>query len=421
MFPELPSLDIEDSLLQALGGSGGACDASTMEGDDAAGAAGWPFFGQFVAHDMTADRSALVHRADVTTLSNARRQKIDLEFLYGAGPAGDPFLYDLDDPAKLLLGTNDLGEPADVQRNAQGLAIIGDPRNDSHLVVSQMHLAFSKFHNAVVDALRAANEDPHALFDDARRLVRWHYQWIVLHEFLPSLVGEALALSLRDDGPRYYHPGATPYIPLEFADAAYRYGHCQIRNSYTINARMSPVPLFPDLQGFRPVPSTHTVDWSCLFDLPGRAPAQRAKKIDGRLCGSLMRLPEALTGEVAMEAHRSLAVRDLQRGVAVGLPSGEAVARHIGAAPLSARESGLGEMGWQGETPLWYYILKEAEVRAGGDRLGPVGGRIVGEVLVGLIDHDPLSYRTKEPGWRPTLESRAAGTFTLADLFALAE
>jgi hypothetical protein len=420
MFPELPALDIDDSLLQALGESGGACDASTMDGGDAAGAAGWPFFGQFVAHDMTADRSALVHRADVTTLSNARRQKIDLEFLYGAGPAGDPFLYDAHDSAKLLLGQNDLGDPDDVQRNAQGLAIIGDPRNDSHLIVSQMHLAFSKFHNAVVDHLRAANDDPHTLFDRARGLVRWHYQWIVLHEFLPLLVGEELASSLRESGPRYYHPGATPYIPLEFADAAYRYGHCQIRNSYAVNARMSPVPLFPDLVGFRPVPSEHAVEWARLFDIPGHSPAQRSKKIDGRLCGSLMRLPEALTGEVTVDAHRSLAVRDLQRGVAVGLPSGEALARHIGATPLTADETGLGESGWDGETPLWYYVLKEAEARENGDRLGAVGGRIVGEVLVGLIDHDPLSYRTQEPNWQPTLDARVPGSFTLSDLLALA-
>jgi hypothetical protein len=420
LFPELPALDFDESLVQALGQSGGACDATSMEGGDAMGAAGWPFFGQFVAHDITADRSALVHRADVTTLSNARRQKIDLEFLYGAGPAGDPFLYDVHDQAKLLLGRNELGEPDDVQRNVQGLAIIGDPRNDSHLVVSQMHLAFCKFHNAVVDRLRAEDNDAHTLFDDARRVVRWHYQWIVLHEFLPLLVGDDLAASLRDVGTTYYHPGATPFIPLEFADAAYRYGHCQIRNSYRINARMSPVPLFPDLAGFRPVPCDRTVDWSFLFDIPGRAPAQRAKKIDGRLCGSLMRLPESITGEVAADAHRSLAVRDLQRGIAVGLPSGEAVARHIGATPLTAAETGLEASGWDGETPLWYYVLKEAEARNDGDRLGPVGGRIVGEVLVGLIDHDPLSYRTNEPAWCPTLGARRPDWFALADLLAMA-
>src|SRR5262249_15106490 len=133
LFPDLPALEIDEEMLYALGRQGGACDAAPAEGgaDDAGGAAGWPFFGQFVAHDITADRSALVQHADVAALRNARRQKINLEFLYGAGPAGDPYLFDVDDPAKLLLGTNEAGRPDDVQRNSQGIAVIGDPRNDS--------------------------------------------------------------------------------------------------------------------------------------------------------------------------------------------------------------------------------------------------------------------------------------------------
>lgn len=420
LFPDLPSLEFDEALVQALGQSGGACDATSAEGDDAQSAAGWPFFGQFVAHDITADRSALVHRADVASLSNARRQKIDLEFLYGAGPAGDPFLYDVNDAAKLLLGSNDAGTPDDVQRNAQGLAIIGDPRNDSHIFVSQLHLTFLKFHNAVVDLLRGSNGDARTLFDEARRLVRWHYQWIVLHEFLPLLIGEKLAATIMEQGAKYYRPGNDPFIPLEFADAAYRYGHCQIRHDYKVNAQSPAVPLFPELVGFHPVPSNRVIDWSFLFDCPSHQPAQRAKKIDGRLCNALISLPLALTGEVTAEAHRSLAVRDLQRGVAVGLPSGEAVARKIGAWPLSDAEVGLAQFGWQGETPLWYYILKEAEMRGGGDQLGPVGGLIVGEVLVGLMDHDPLSYRVAEKSWKPTLPAHTAEAFTLADLFELA-
>ncbi len=413
LFPELPALEIEEELLYALGRQGGACDGAPFaEGgtDDARGAAGWPFFGQFVAHDITADRSALVHHADVAALRNARRQKINLEFLYGAGPAGDPYLFDADDPAKLLLGRNDL------QRNAQGTAIIGDPRNDSHVVMAQMHLAFCRFHNAVVDRLRVEGIAAADLFERARRTVRWHYQWVVLHDFLPRVIGAELAAELLAKGARYYRPGDEPYVPLEFADAAYRYGHAQIRHSYRLNGGAPPVPIFPDLLGFRPVPAAHVVDWTYLFDCPDRPPAQRAKKIDGRLCSALITLPSAISGEVTVDAHRSLAARDLQRGLAVSLPSGEAVARKLGVTPLSARETGLAAFGWQGETPLWYYILKEAEVCTEGDRLGGVGGRIVGEVLVGLVDHDPGSFRTAAPGWRPELPSAETGSFMLADL-----
>jgi hypothetical protein len=423
LFPELPALEVEEELLYALGQQGGACDGAPFaeQGtDDARGAAGWPFFGQFVAHDITADRSGLVHHADVAALRNARRQKINLEFLYGAGPAGDPYLFDVNDPAKLLLGCNDAGREDDLQRNSQGTAVIGDPRNDSHVVMAQLHLAFCRFHNAVVDRLRAQGAPTADLFEAARRMVRWHYQWVVLHDFLPQVLGVELAEQLLTGGARYYQPGDDPYVPLEFADAAYRYGHAQIRHSYRLNGAMQPVPIFPDLLGFRPVPAAHVIDWTCLFDFPGRPAAQRAKKIDGRLCAALIALPAAISGAVTVEAHRSLAARDLQRGLAVSLPSGEAVARRLGLTPLSARETGLAEFGWQGETPLWYYILKESEACTDGDRLGAVGGRIVGEVLVGLMDHDPGSFRAAAPDWQPELPSVEPGSFTLADLLTLA-
>jgi len=412
LFPGLPPLVTDESFIDRLGNIGGPCDgsdgAADPERDDAREAAGSPFFGQFVAHDITADRSALAPHSDVEALRNARRQKLDLEGLYGAGPVGDPFLYDARDSAKLLIGDDDL------QRNVQGTAIIGDPRNDSHLFMSQMHLLMARFHNAVVDWLSDKR------FATAQQLVRWHYQWIVLHDFLPGLIGPALATELVESGPTYYNPVDEPYVPLEFAHAAYRYGHGQIRSRYQVNAATA-APLFPDFIGFRPVERSHVVDWAYLFDLPGRAPAPRARKIDGRLPRSLMRLPEAITGAVANSAQRALSVRDLQRGQACALASGETIARHLGVEPLTRDQVGLRAMGWAGETPLWYYILREAAVAGNGDQLGPVGGRIVGEVLAGLLDHDPQSFRVMNPTWRPVLPSAVAGEFTIADLVVFAE
>lgn len=116
---------------------------------------------------------------------------------------------------------------------------------------------------------------------------------------------------------------------------------------------------------------------------------------------ALIELPVAVTGECEIEDYHSLAVRDLQRGQGVGLPSGEAVARYIGATPLSTEQVGVTSTGWHGETPLWYYILREADVCTGGHRLGPVGGRIVAEVLIGLIDADATSFRQNSQRWRP--------------------
>jgi Animal haem peroxidase len=409
MFPELPSFEADEQFLHALGRAGGLCDCGdTDDSPDSLGdaAAGWPIFGQFVAHDITADRSILRSRTNTAELRNARSPQLNLECLYGDGPTGHPFLYQRDDPAKFLLGV----DGADIQRNAEGIAVIGDPRNDSHMLVSQLHLAMLKAHNTFVDEARLGGAGNDHVFDEATRQLRWHYQWIILNEFLPQIVGQTLASQVLREGPQWFRPGPAGFIPLEFADAAYRYGHAQIRHHYQLNPETDPVPLFPDLLGFRSVPRESTVDWTLFFDTAGSKAAQRCKKIDGKLVRALIELPVAVTGECEIEDYHSLAVRDLQRGQGVGLPSGETVARYIGIIPLTEQQVGLASAGWHGETPLWYYILREADFCAGGQRLGPVGGRIVSEVLVGLIDKDPASYRQNNQEWKPRK--------TLSDLLA---
>jgi Animal haem peroxidase len=400
MFPDLPSFDADEALLHAIGRIGGMCDCGdAADSPESLGrtAAGWPIFGQFVAHDITADRSALQRHVDPRALRNARAPRLNLECLYGDGPVGHPFLYQRNDSAKLLIGADD----SDLPRNAEGIAIVGDPRNDSHMLVSQMHLAMLKAHNAFVDDARRRGIAEQGVFAAAAQETRWHYQWAVLHEFLPSLVGEPMVVEIQSGGARWFHPDGDPFIPLEFADAAYRYGHSQIRHTYQVNRATTPVPIFPDLLGFRPVPCERAVDWTLFFDRPGSRPAQRAKKIDGRLVRSLIQLPVAITGECEIDEYHSLAVRDLQRGQGVGLPSGEAVARHIGVEPLTPEEVGLGAAGWIQETPLWYYILRESDVRGAGDRLGPVGGRIVAEVVIMMLQRDPDSVVSAVPEWRP--------------------
>lgn len=400
MFPELPSFRADEQFLCTLGRAGGLCDCgNTDDSPDSLGntAAGWPIFGQFVAHDITADRSSLHSNVSVEELRNARSPRLNLECLYGDGPTGHPFLYQRDDPAKFLLDV----DGADLQRNVEGLALIADPRNDSHMLISQLHLAMLKAHNTIVDEVRLAGVANDCVFEEAARQLRWHYQWIILNEFLPTLVGRTLTDKVLREGPQWFCPGHDVFIPLEFANAAYRYGHSQIRQCYQLNPQSDPVPLFPDLLGFRAVPRQHHVDWTLFFDVPGAASAQRSKKIDGKVVRPLIKLPGAISGECKVEEHQSLAIRDLQRGQGVGLPSGEAIAHHIGIAPITPEQVGVTSMGWSGETPLWYYILREADVCTGGHRLGPVGGRIVAEVLVGLIDADPISFRRSHKEWRP--------------------
>ena len=404
---DLPALEADDTLLHELGAAGGFCDGGEAAGDSSV-EAGWPFFGQYVAHDLTADRSPLRTHTDLDALRNMRSPRANLESLYGGGPGGSPYLYRRDDPSKLLENDGDL------PRNHEGLALIGDPRNDVHVFMSQMHVGFIRAHNRLVDRLREDGAPEGDLFDDARRALSWHYQWLIVNEFLPLLAGEQLVDELLADGPRHYRPEGEPFIPVEFADAAYRYGHSQIRQLYRLRDGGPLLPVFPDLIGFGAI-GDRRVDWSLLFDVPGRPQAQRAKPIDGLLPRSLMQLPEAITGAVDEAAYRSLAARDLERGQGTGLPSGEAVARLIGADVLDEREIGLRECGWEGETPLWLYVLRESSVRHAGDRLGEVGGRIAGDVLVGVIALDPESYLAVDPEWVPSLPSRD-GTFRLRDL-----
>jgi hypothetical protein len=423
MFPHLHSHQPSEGALLALGKAGASMDAGAdidsaddPDTDNPRIPAGFPIFGQFIAHDITADRSLLQHHARTRQLRNFRTPRLDLEGLYGAGPTGNPYLYDVDDPDKFLLGQNDLGQPNDVPRNRQGRALVDDPRNDVHLPISQLHVAFLKFHNAVVDQLRLDGFPAPEIFAQAQQQVWWHYQWIVVSEFLPLSVGTSLVETILTDGPRFYHPAGKVAIPVEFADAAYRFGHSQIRTTYRLNSHATGC-IFPDCAGGRPVPHQQVIDWRYFFSLDDACPPQPSRRIDTRLAHSLLDLPTSVVGETEIPEHHSLACRDLLRAHAIDLPSGEAIASAMGAPVLTEDEIGLRAFGWGGgETPLWYYILREAQVRTGGEYLGEVGGRIVAEVLLGLLHNDPDAYLSTSSAWRPTLPAVQEGSFSMADL-----
>jgi hypothetical protein len=396
--------------------------------------AGTTFMGQFMDHDMTFDLSSpLGHPTSPSASPNGRTPSFDLDSVYGAGPVGSAQLYDPSDRAKLKVESGGLFE--DVPRMPDGTAVIADPRNDEHVIISGLQAAFLLFHNRVVDQLRAdGNNDALELYTQARRLTTWHYQWMILHEFLPLFVGQPLVNAIMGRGPRFYRPRkGEAFIPVEFQGAAYRFGHSMVRPSYRANlAGDEGKPFFglifdgsspesdpADLRGgFRA--ARRFVGWQTFFDF-GDGQVKHNKRIDTRISTPLFHLP--ISAIASHSGPTVLPVRTLLRHVTWELPSGQALARKMGVTPLQSADlaelSGFG-LGLEHSTPLWYYALKEAEVIEDGLHLGPVGGRIVAEVITCLLKADPASYLSYDPRWRPSLPSRDRGDFRMVDFLTFA-
>jgi hypothetical protein len=412
--------------------------------------AGYTYLGQFVDHDITFDPTSQLGRAnDPRKLTNFRTPRFDLDSVYGAGPAAQPYLYEwtsvADRGVKLLVGRSSEDGRAvdDLPRNPQGLALAGDPRNEENLIVAQLHLLFVQAHNRVVDRVRSTEGlTESALFARAQEIVREHYQWIVMHDFLRRLVGAETARSVLvpgDDGETVvrsiYHPQGQPFIPVEFSAAAYRCGHSMVRADYRLNDEdgIGTVPIFDDradprplrhLAGFRPLPVKLQIDWRNFYELPGSARPQSSRLIDPNIAAPLRKLPAAVNAE-----RKPLALLNLQRAQALELPSGKEVAQAMGLPALSDEELLLDQLhgdhaqargALSQAPPLWYYVLCEARSKAGGEHLGPLGGRIVAEVLAGLLEADRRSY-LHQPDWRPTLPREDPADFTMPDLVRFAQ
>ena len=396
--------------------------------------AGTTFFGQFLDHDMTFDASSPLGRATAPERSrNFRTPSLDLDSVYGAGPVAQQELYDPSDHVKLKVESG--GRFEDLPRRADGGAIIGDPRNDEHLIISALHCAFLLFHNRAVDHIRQQGQlrEPFNVFAEARRLTTWHYQWLIVHEFLPLIVGRRMVEDVMRRR-RFYRPGrGAAFIPVEFQAAAYRMGHSMVRPSYRANlAGDNGQPFFAfvfdpsqggkadpdDLRGGVRSPRRF-VDWQTFFDF-GDGEVKPNKKIDTKISTALFDLP--LGAIASHDPPTALPQRNLLRHLTWQLPSGQVVARAMGTRPLAPaqlRELAPLGVGFDFSTPLWYYVLKEAELLADGLHLGPVGGRIVAEVFIGLLQTDPGSYLSVRPGWRPTLPSKD-GSFRMTDFLTFA-
>lgn len=483
MFPGLPPFapPTDDAREQAkkLGMKGGIIDAadnvtdpiqsivnpvvfSPDNPDNPAMTAGVTFFGQFLDHDLTlALKAPLLEPTSPRRTTNFRTAEFDLDSLYGDGPEGSPELYDINSGdikfrVDAIPGSEHMSRKGavryDLPRDGNNNAIIGDSRNDENIIISQFHLAMLKFHNAVVDHLRLdptqAYRSGREIFRDARRQVQWHYQWIIVNEFLPLTIGQDRVDEILRNGPRFYRvhdrtydsqfrsPRREPLIPVEFAVAAYRFGHSQVRPSYRVNFGPdtgSPFFAFTfddsadpndpdpnDLRGGKRA-TRRFVDWQTFFKFDDNFKPN--KRIDGKLSTPLMLLPGSRGPAPGLpnDEVQSLASRNLMRHVNYGIPSGQAIARVMGVQVLTPGQlAELAPFGMEKNTPLWYYILKEAEVLEHGLRLGPVGSRIVGEVFIGLLKADKDSYLVVNKNWRPTLPAATPGDFEITDLLRFA-
>ncbi len=485
MFPGLPpytpQTDEAREQAKKLGVKGGVIDAmdlltdpiqsilnpavhSPNNADNPSMTAGVTFFGQFLDHDLTlALKAPILEQTNPRRTTNFRTAEFDLDSVYGNGPERSPELYDtrsgdIKFKVDILPGSEKVSRKGAVRYDlprdpGSNTAIIADSRNDENIALSQFHLAMLRFHNAVTDHIREnpafVNRSAKDVFNEAQRQVRWHYQWIIVNEFLPMTIGKGLVNDLLRNGPRFYEVAdrsqdglfrnaiREPLIPVEFAVAAYRFGHSQVRPSYRINFGPdggSPVFMFVfddandpnepdpnDMRGGKRA-ARRFIDWQTFFDF-GDGNVRPNKEIDTKLSTPLMHLLGSRGPAPGMPSDgiQSLASRNLMRHVNFGIPSGQAIARVMNVRVLSpAQLAELAPFNMEKSTPLWYYILKEAEVFENGRRLGPVGGRIVGEVFIGLLQADRDSYLSVSRNWKPTLPSAERGNFEITDLLRFA-
>jgi hypothetical protein len=330
----------------------------------------------------------------------------------------------------------------DLPRTRANVAIIGDPRNDENMMISGFHAAMILFHNKVVDMVAERNrrDEPDELYRKARRIVTWHYQWIIVNEFLPAVIGENRVARLLASRERVF-PSQVPFIPVEFQGAAYRMGHSMVRPSYRANLNGdvggnpdTGAPAFfgmifdpagegqadpVDLRGFTRAPRRF-IGWQTFFKLD-EVNFRPNKLIDTNISTALFNLPIPTIAGAKPGDITSLPQRNLLRHVTWGIPSGQAIAREIGVAPLTGGDlEGVPDPRLARSTPLWFYVLREAQLQHGGEHLGDVGANIVGRVFIGLLQLDRDSYLAQDPRWRPTLPSKESGRFEITDLLTLA-
>ena len=416
--------------------------------------AGFTYLGQFVDHDLSFDETQLMENVDIPpgTIVSARSPRLDLDCLYGVGPQ---------DPGSAVFYTDGLhlktgaaggapGQGFDLARETPGPATIPDRRNDENLAVGQIHLAMIRFHNRVVDTLPPAIP-PAQRFQEARKIVTKHYQWMLRTDYLPRICAPSIVTKVFSQGRKIHEvgvaPTSLPKMPIEFAVAAFRLGHSMVRADYRWNKHFEGASLgdlfaFSGLNGGlgpgSPLPSVWIADFRRLFNF-GQAGRQdlvvpatkfnRAMKIDTKVVNPLRTLP----GNDPVPRN-NLAFRNLTRANIVKLATGQQMItfmRNKGLTPtkLTAAQVRDGNGGAElsgltqaqrnavvANTPLWFYCLREAEFNNG--KLGPVGSRIVAETFHRAMEGSNFSI-VRHTAFRPSLGPNNT-TFRMVDLLLFA-
>src|SRR4051812_4777486 len=396
---------------------------------------GYTYFGQFLGHDLTHDATPLAGPyCEPEATPNFRTATFDLDHVYAGGPKGSPYLYEGEEGAETFkIGAT---VPNGYRRDlpiGRGLLLIGDlqdTRNVDNLLLRQLHVLFLKFHN---EAIRQLQTNPElqsmadwlgqgSLFERARKLVCWHYQWIIRHDYLPRILHNDVWPHQQGRTPR--KPGSSFSIPIEFSIAAFRFGHSMVRNAYRLNCRHPRVVIGELMelgQKGEPISDDDLVEWGTFFDgLPTSGPPASSSFIDTSVSRAMHGLSEGtirLANKLESVDPSNLPVRTLLRGARAQLPSGqEAAESFLSQGKIRSEDrlsfteletdtcdqSGtvLAKNGLIGNTPLFYYVLKEAELKGAGLCLGPVGSHILSEVIQGALETDAHGYMAiAGPDW----------------------
>jgi heme peroxidase len=420
--------------------------------------AGFTYLGQFLDHDLTFDKSGLMEGVDIppATLLQSRSPSLDLDSLYGNGPQdpGSAKFYEADG-IHLKKGAASGGPPgSDLPRQtaaaAIGEAIIPDPRNDENLAVAQTHAAFIRFHNRVVDTLPSSVPTAQR-FQEARKIVTKHYQWLIRTDYLPRICTPAVVTNVFNQGRKVFEVGASPTsvptMPIEFSVAAFRLGHSMVRADYKWNkvfpnATLGQLFDFSHLSGGLPgpIPDIWIADFRRLYNFGQLSPAppalvvpaalfNRAMRIDTRLVTPLrtLRVPDP-------NPRKNLAFRNLLRANMLKLATGQQMVTFLKSKGVSVTKLTNAQIrdGNNGadlgaltatqrnalliHTPLWFYILREAELNQG--KLGAVGSRIVTETFHRAIEGSTFSI-VRDTAFRPSLGPNNT-TFRMVDLLFFA-
>ncbi|MGC2203445.1 MAG: heme peroxidase family protein [Stellaceae bacterium] len=462
----LPAGATTQGALLALGTAMATDDA--MQSNDSTIPAVFTYLGQFIDHNITAQTDREIGLSRIATpdgnvmdltplpsdqvvqkLINGRRPQLDLDQVYADGPTlgtganlGETeadILYD----SQKLLRTVAVPPGFDVPRQSDGTAIIADMRNNENLIVSQFHCAFLRFHDRVALALSGLPSNDQR-YIRARRLVRWAYQYIVVNDYLRTVCDSVVVDDILANGNRYYAPNSgTAFMPLEFSVAGFRFGHSMIRPQYNLNATHTGPAALPLsqilrvsslLDGSGKLKPEFIIAWHNFAQIAAHPNPQMARLIDPLIATDLGSLPVNLPGSTISVGAllQQLARRNLLRGFLLSVPTGQAVADAMDIKPLTPRQvthgvpDAIGAAivggGFDRATPLWYYVLQEAKFQQGGNRLGSVGSRIVGETLMGLVLKDRSSYlnNLQDPAVKPNGIEVAPGQVigTIAELLA---